>query len=102
MKLPLKFARAIEIPPDIKLAGMIGYDVLMRALLVVPAAIDLAAGMSGVEGRRSAKLAGQPLRPLPEESDLHWHPLMIVRPRFQDSLMCTHVRELLRANSLYD
>eukprot|EP00892_Ulva_mutabilis_P008368 jgi/Ulvmu1/5903/UM026_0024.1 len=77
MKLPLNLASAIEVPPDIKLAGMIGYDVLARALLVIPAAADITGKLTNLS-RHSVMLAGLPLRPLPLESNLEWHPLMMI------------------------
>lgn len=81
MKLPLTLAPAIKAPPDINIAGVVGYDVLTRALLMIPAASSALPASSNHFERSSVRLAGPPLRPLPEESFLHWHPLIMVRLR---------------------
>lgn len=78
MKLSLQLAKAIQPPPEIIITGVVGYDVLARALVIVPAMHGAPNGSSSCCNRSPVRLAGPPLRPLPEESFLQWHPLVMV------------------------
>lgn len=77
MQLPMPPISVVQPPPGITVSGVIGYDVLARSLLVLPSASSIR-GISDASDRCNVKIAGLPLRPLPEESTIQWHPLIIV------------------------